>query len=396
LDNSAFGRYQKRYNAAIVEETANMRCGGALGFNYTMRAVRSAMTEAFLSDEAKEQNVKSFTNTIWSAMKDEEPHVTAGSGLPGLSPVFLDVDSVLAHLLKLRTAAEDGDDIPEEVAGRTDTTRLFSSMQHENARAKASANENLVTMLDRVSTVPTGAAVDFIDAPGTALHGQKACFCCRRQIEKMNQKNATYAHQGGQLSFEEMELNDDKEAAERLTEERRLTAGREERAAKKAKKASSQAVFEDALEKLVVEMNAAVRLRGGAQRDERIRRLQAVLDGGAAAADGISGAYGKQKEALSEAKTTLQALQAQAKAEEKEAREAQVAAEKEARQTAELEKLQADAESRKAAEGRLLTRLFKARTLEDEKAKEEHAKVIKAMRALFKKEMRQEALEAAL
>ena len=144
-----------------------MRCGGALGFNYTMRAVRSAMTEAFLSDEAKEQNVKSFTNTIWSAMKDEEPHVTAGSGLPGLSPVFLDVDSVLAHLLKLRTAAEDGDDIPEEVAGRTDTTRLFSSMQHENARAKASANENLVTMLDRVSTVPTGAAVDFIDAPGT-------------------------------------------------------------------------------------------------------------------------------------------------------------------------------------------------------------------------------------
>jgi len=104
----------------------------------------------------------------------------------------------------------------------------------------------------------------------------------------------------------------------------------------------------------------------------------------------------KQKEALSEAKTTLQALQAQAKAEEKEAREAQVAAEKEARQTAELEKLQADAESRKAAEGRLLTRLFKARKLEDEKAKEEHAKVIKAMRALFKKEMRQEALEAAL
>ena len=73
-----------------------------------------------------------------------------------------------------------------------------------------------------------------------------------------------------------------------------------------------------------------------------------------------------------------------------------MAAEKEARQTAELEKLQADAESRKAAEGRLLTRLFKARKLEDEKAKEEHTKVIKAMWALFKKEMWQEALEATL
>ena len=59
-------------------------------------------------------------------------------------------------------------------------------------------------------------------------------------------------------------------------------------------------------------------------------------------------------------------------------------------------RLRVDLESRKAAEGRLLTRLFKARKLEDEKAKEEHAKVIKAMRALFKKEMRQEALEAAL
>ena len=76
--------------------------------------------------------------------------------------------------------------------------------------------------------------------------------------------------------------------------------------AKKAKKASSQAVFEDALEKLVVEMNVAVWLRGGAQRDVKVdcryrmlrRHVSAASQCGARVEAGAEGCDGAESRVL--------------------------------------------------------------------------------------------------
>jgi hypothetical protein len=136
----------------------------------------------------------------------------------------------------------------------------------------------------------------------------------------------TFAHRGGQQGFSELEAGEEEKQKDRLREERDKVARRQEKAEKKAEKASARAVFEDALKKQVAEMDAVLRLRGRAQRDVKIGRLQAALVAGEAAAKGIDGAFSQQKEALLAAKMLLQELQEEAKAEAKVAKEAAKAA----------------------------------------------------------------------
>ena len=380
-----------------MRETANKRVKGALGFNFTMRAVRKAMEAGFLTDDAKEKNAASFTNTIWSPVEGEGLHVTTGSGLPGLIPIVLDRDTVLKHLRGMkRAASEEGAAAAPETGGRKDLARLHHALRHEAAREKAANSEEMKAWTDRVSDISAGAACEMINDPDSELHGQRVCYCCRINLKKQKDKNATFAHRGGQQGFSELEAGEEEKQKDRLREERDKVARRQEKAEKKAEKASARAVFEDALKKQVAEMDAVLRLRGRAQRDVKIGRLQAALAAGEAAAKGIDGAFSQQKEALLAAKMLLQELQEEAKAEAKAAKEAAAKAAKAVKAAAELEKLRGETEQRQAARAKLKVRLGKAASMGQEKKDAEFDKLMKAMESLVKAELRQAALEAAL
>ena len=356
LDNNAFGRYQKKYNAAIGQENANkgMRIG-KLPFGCIMRAVRRAMEHSFLSDEAQELNRRSFTKTIWSEMSDEAAHVTAGSEQPALTPIVLDADSVVRRLQRRTDKHLRGEALDEEDRDRADLKRVRHSetnVQHEQARAAAAANPEVVKLIARTSGVKAGAQVETIDAPGTADHGKMACFVCRAKLEINKGKSAKNSFCGGSMTFAEMEAADKEKVLEQAKEVLEKQSRADRAAASKAAKEAEKAAFETALEAQAKEMDAALALRGRPNRERRIARLRAVLEAGEAAAKGVPGAFTQQKERLAAAKTALATLVKEKDEEEKAAAKKEAAEAKKKKDAARLRKLkQAEDRRLKAQSG---------------------------------------------
>eukprot|EP01046_Picozoa_sp_COSAG06_P023743 COSAG06_NODE_1898_length_8112_cov_11.078747_9_plen_127_part_00 len=82
--------------------------------------------------------------------------------------------------------------------------RLHHALRHEAAREKAANSEEMKAWTDRVSDISAGAACELIDDPDSELHGQRVCYCCRINLKKQKDKNATFAHRGGQQGFSEL------------------------------------------------------------------------------------------------------------------------------------------------------------------------------------------------
>ena len=266
-------------------------------------------------------------------------------------------------------------------------------MQHEQARAAAAANPDVVKLIARTSGVKAGAQVETIDAPGTTDHGKMACFVCRAKLEIIKGKSAKNSFCGGSMTFEEMEAADKEKVLEQAKEALEKKSRADRAAASKAAKEAEKAAFETALEAQAKEMDAALALRGRPNRERRIARLRAVLEAGEAAAKGVPGAFTQQKERLAAAKTALATLVKEKDEEEKAAAKKEAAEAKKKKGAARLRKLkQAEAKRLKARNG--WEKQFNALHSKTPAAKAAgFEKLLKAIRQHDRAEWEQEQLE---
>ena len=268
-----------------------------------MRAVAKAFDKAFLCQAARDANAASFLQTIWSAKADAQPHVTTSSELPALPPIFLDVETTVARINREIAQLDEDGTLSTDDAGRKDKKRLRTERFNDQAREKAASNPIVVDAANRCCTVPKGAAVE------RGSDGELACYHCRINQAQQKQKLSNMIHAGGQNTFEKIEEQDKlaqlEKAAEAEAKAARAVAAKE----KKEKVAEEKAAFEAALKACVLEMKACLRLRGARNRDEKIRRLTAVLADAAGAAKDVPGAHSQQKKELAKAKEELAKLE---------------------------------------------------------------------------------------
>eukprot|EP01045_Picozoa_sp_COSAG04_P019328 COSAG04_NODE_1868_length_5348_cov_6.113524_2_plen_926_part_00 len=388
LDNWGFGEYTQQFNAAIEEEKARGLRGGKLSFIAIMRAVAKAFGKAFLCDAAKAANANSFLSTIWSAKADASPHVTAGSALPALPPIFLDVETTVARINRgFRQLDKDGKG--GSASSRKDEQRRDAQYLNDKAREKAASNKVIVEAFNRCANVPKGAKVE------RGADGQMLCWVCRQNEAAKKTKLSKFIHAGGQNTFRKLEQEDEETQREKAEEAEAKAARAAAAKEKKEKAADEKAEFEAALKVCVAEMKACLRLRGATSRDTKIERLTVVLADGAAAAKDVPGAHSQQKAALAKAKDELAKLEREVAAEAKAAAAAETKAAKEARAAARLAKLRAAKAARESVARKWTKRLLAAAKKSDAVAAVEVAKIQKAMFAAAKAEAEQAALEAA-
>jgi colicin import membrane protein len=283
---------------------------------------------------------------------------------------------------------EDGT-LSTDDAGRKDKKRLRTERFNDQAREKAASNPIVVDAANRCCTVPKGAAVE------RGSDGELACYHCRINQAQQKQKLSNMIHAGGQNTFEKIEEQDKlaqlEKAAEAEAKAARAVAAKE----KKEKVAEEKAAFEAALKACVLEMKACLRLRGARNRDEKIRRLTAVLADAAGAAKDVPGAHSQQKKELAKAKEELAKLEKEVADEAKAEAAAEAKDAKAERDAARLAKLQAAQAARASAAAKWTKRLLAVAKKGDAAAAAEVARIQKAMLAAAKAEAEQAALEAA-